>query len=94
MSKKINFNSAKNLPPMAVSLADTTYNKTGTWKSFRPVLNKDKCIGCMLCWKFCPEACVKPGTQPQINLDYCKGCGICVQVCPKKDVLWMEEEKK
>ncbi len=84
----------KELPPMAVSHGDTTYNKTGTWKSHRPVIDKQKCCGCLLCWKFCPEACIEPGEKPEVNLDYCKGCGICEQVCPVCGALRMETEHK
>ncbi len=30
-------------------------NKTGTWRVFKPVINYDKCIRCLICWQFCPE---------------------------------------
>jgi len=93
MSKKIIFKKEKDLPYSVVSLSDTRSNKTGGWSSLRPVLDKKKCTGCMLCWKYCPEPCIKPGEKPRINLDYCKGCGICAEVCPV-NAITMKKEKK
>jgi pyruvate ferredoxin oxidoreductase delta subunit len=39
--------------------------KTGSWRVFKPVFNKDKCVKCLRCWIFCPEGAVirnKDGT--------------------------------
>lgn len=90
----INFKSHKDLPPCAVSLANTLYNKTGKWCSIKPVVLNDKCTSCLLCWKFCPEACISiVDGIPVIDYDYCKGCGICIEVCTK-GAIELEEEKK
>jgi len=61
------------------------YN-TGSWRSFRPILDKDKCINCLTCWILCPEGCVivKDDKIDHINMFHCKGCGICANDCPKK----------
>ncbi len=63
--------------------------KTGSWRTYRPVLNKEKCSAfkkgepiCMLCWLYCPEACITRTIPPKINYDYCKGCLVCVENCP------------
>lgn len=61
--------------------------KTGDWRSFRPVVDNDKCIGCMLCWAHCPDNAIKiikkDGKQLiSIDYDHCKGCGLCSEVCP------------
>ncbi len=29
--------------------------KTGDWRVFKPIIDKQKCIGCFLCWIYCPE---------------------------------------
>ena len=35
-------------------------NKTGSWRTFKPILDKEKCIGCGLCVKNCAsEAIIK-----------------------------------
>ena len=63
-------------------------NLTGNWRSLRPAIDALRCTRCLLCWKFCPEACVVLASQasgvPAIDLDYCKGCGICAAECPPR----------
>lgn len=60
--------------------------KTGGWRVERPVLNKEKCVNCLLCWISCPEGAIKvqDGKIAEIDLDYCKGCGICAVECPPR----------
>lgn len=65
-------------------------NRTGSWRTERPVLDKDKCTGCRLCWLFCPESCIADETFA-IDYAYCKGCGICATECPT-DAIGMERE--
>lgn len=70
---------------------------TGTWRSFRPVWNADKCIQCYRCFSFCPDnsIIIKDGKVAGINYEYCKGCGICAHECPKKaNAITMEPERK
>ena len=92
--KYINFKGHKDLPPCAISLSSTLYNKTGEWRSVKPVVLNDKCTSCLLCWKFCPDACIsiKDGI-PVIDYDYCKGCGICIEVCAKEAIIPKKEKK-
>lgn len=69
--------------------------KTGTWRIFRPVVATDKkCLGCRMCWVFCPEGCIEiaDGNLVSINLEYCKGCGICAKEC-RLGVLRMQREE-
>ena len=76
--------------------------KTGPWRSQRPVWNKDKCINCLTCWIYCPDAAIKIAPDEKNNMvivgidyDHCKGCGICSRECPPKiSAIKMEEEKK
>ncbi|HMK54944.1 MAG TPA: pyruvate synthase subunit PorD [Methanobacteriaceae archaeon] len=58
----------------------TRQNKTGSWRTFKPILDKDKCIDCGNCILFCPEGCINQ--EHDIDYDYCKGCGICAEECP------------
>lgn len=60
--------------------------ETGDWRSICPVWDKEKCIHCLSCWIYCPDAAikVKEGKIVGIDLKYCKGCGICAKVCPAK----------
>lgn len=87
---------AKDLPIGGVitNPGSSLLNKTGSWKSFRPVWDGKKCIHCMICAVFCPDDCipVKDGRRLETNFDYCKGCGICDKECPVKAIT-MKEEK-
>jgi len=68
-------------------------NKTGSWRTHKPVIDYNKCISCGLCAKICPEGCIamknakkdKNG-KPIINYSYCKGCGLCAKECPVKAI--------
>jgi 2-oxoacid:acceptor oxidoreductase delta subunit (pyruvate/2-ketoisovalerate family) len=71
-------------------------NKTGSWRTKKPITDFDKCIGCSMCAKLCPDACItmkktKKGLKPVTNYDYCKGCALCAKECPVKAIK-MEKE--
>ncbi|MCX6795246.1 MAG: 4Fe-4S binding protein [Candidatus Falkowbacteria bacterium] len=62
-------------------------NKTGNWRTHRPEIDPKKCIGCSLCAKICPEACIEMKERlAVIDYDYCKGCALCVRECPVKAI--------
>ncbi len=59
-------------------------NKTGSWRTFRPEYDQDKCNMCLFCWFYCPDGCItREEDKIIIDYDYCKGCGICANECPK-----------
>ena len=92
--KLVIFKKEGDLPPAAITLSNTLYNMTGKWRSIKPVIDYDKCTSCMICWKFCPDACIEiVDGKPYIDLDYCKGCAICIEECPVKVIKSEEEEK-
>lgn len=66
---------------------------TGVWRIYRPIIDKDKCTKCVLCWLYCPENCIKLGSDfaPTVNLAHCKGCGICAKECPIKVIVMRYE---
>jgi len=70
--------------------------RTGDWRTERPILDKEKCTKCALCWLDCPDAAIKPTAEGYYvaDLDYCKGCGICAEICPVKAITMIEEEEK
>jgi len=70
--------------------------KTGSWRVFRPILDKTKCVKCLRCWIFCPEGVIirKADGSVEIDYEYCKGCGVCANVCPVKAITMKREEKK
>jgi pyruvate ferredoxin oxidoreductase delta subunit len=66
---------------------------TGDWRTFKPVLDEEKCTKCGLCWVYCPDAAIDQTEDGRytVNLDYCKGCGICIVECPVKALSKVEE---
>lgn len=64
----------------------------GDWRAERPVVDRDKCVKCAICWIYCPVQCIdeKPAWF-DINLDICKGCGICAHECPHRAITMIEE---
>ena len=68
--------------------------KTGDWRAFKPILDENKCIKCLLCWIYCPEPAILrlEDDSVKIDYDYCKGCGICANVCPVKAITMVEEK--
>jgi 2-oxoisovalerate ferredoxin oxidoreductase delta subunit len=93
-TEKITFKSEKEMPMMAMSQGSQLYNKTGAWRNIKPVVDKEKCIQCGICWKFCPDMSIYIEAEfPVIDYVYCKGCGICAEECPTKCIAMVEEEK-
>ena len=91
-----------NLGAVADKPGSSRANKTGSWRTFKPVVN-DKCIACGICVHYCPEACIeikpvkgskaKSGKKAVINYDFCKGCLICMDECPHKAITSGREKK-
>jgi pyruvate ferredoxin oxidoreductase delta subunit len=67
--------------------------KTGFWRTFRPIINKEKCTKCLLCWIYCPDGTIKrlENDTLEIDYEYCKGCGICAHEC-RLGAIVMERE--
>jgi len=70
--------------------------KTGSWRVFKPKLDKTKCTRCLRCWIFCPENSIKKEKDGTVSIDYtyCKGCGICASECKVKAITMEREAKK
>ena len=90
----------KELPPGTTILepGNACQYRTGDWKTLKPILNKELCIHCGLCYIFCPDMsyALNPEGYFIVDLFYCKGCGICAKECPTGAitmVLEKEEEK-
>jgi pyruvate ferredoxin oxidoreductase delta subunit len=75
---------------------------TGSWRTYVPIMDWDKCIHCMLCWIVCPDSAIetKDGKKTGTDLYHCKGCGVCATECPKDAITMrlesevVEEEQK
>ena len=94
MGERITYPSVEETPELSVSSADTTYNKTGNWRVMRPEIKLEDCIGCFICWKFCPDTAINiVDEMPQINYEFCKGCGICAEECPRNCITFSQEKR-
>jgi pyruvate ferredoxin oxidoreductase delta subunit len=62
-------------------------------RSFRPVVDLERCIKCGNCQTFCPEGTVMLRGGEAVVFDYrfCKGCGVCANECPV-EAIKMERE--
>lgn len=59
--------------------------QTGLWRTFRPVIDYDRCNRCAwICSTLCPDSAIRVDADhtPRIDYDHCKGCMVCVAVCP------------
>ena len=65
--------------------------KTGSWRVFRPVVDRKECNACGICAMYCPDAAINEDFE--VDLDFCKGCGICAEECPKKAITMVREER-
>jgi len=67
--------------------------ETGSWRTFRPVIDFEKCIQCLYCFIYCPDSSIRLEEGKVVGIDYkhCKGCGICSSECPR-DAIEMKEE--
>ena len=72
---------------------NASFRRTGDWRTEKPVLDKERCVRCALCWIDCPDAAIKPGDDGYYEADlyYCKGCGICARICPVGAIVMVEE---
>jgi pyruvate ferredoxin oxidoreductase delta subunit len=69
--------------------------KTGDWRSMRPVVDKEKCIQCGVCYLFCPDMAIYKNDEGFFVADlyYCKGCGICAMECFTGCISMIPEEE-
>jgi len=61
---------------------------TGSWRTYAPKTDFQKCTHCLICWLYCPDSAVvvKDGKKLGTNYQYCKGCGICATECPAEAI--------
>jgi len=67
-------------------------NKTGSWRTEKPVFFHDKCTDCRICVIVCPDGIIFGADKIyDPDYDYCKGCGICAKECPVDDIKMVPE---
>jgi len=66
--------------------------RTGDWRvKVKPAVNHEKCIMCLFCWIYCPDAAViRSDNRVDVDYEHCKGCGVCATECPVKAIDMVE----
>ena len=86
-------NSVKEYPQGTYFESGFLVTKNASWRSVKPIIEIDKCIGCMQCYLYCPDGVIyRKDSVVAVDYDFCKGCGICKKIC-KKNAIRMEAEK-
>ena len=69
--------------------------KNAGWRTFRPVINEEKCIGCFRCYLLCHDGVIfkKNNSKAAVDYDFCKGCGVCAYECPSEGAIVMVKER-
>jgi pyruvate ferredoxin oxidoreductase gamma subunit len=70
--------------PSIYAIANSPQRQTGNWRQFRPVLHREQCTRCWLCFVWCPEAAIALDAEdyPVVDYSVCKGCLLCAHECP------------
>lgn len=83
----------QDIPESTAFEAGYLISVNGGWRSVRPVVNLEACVGCMQCYFYCPDGVIsEENGKVHIDYDFCKGCGICSKIC-KLHAIAMEAER-
>lgn len=84
--------SVKDYPVGATCPSNHITSINAGWRTYRPVIDQDKCVNCMRCFLVCPDGVIdKSGPQLEIDYDFCKGCGVCAYECKIKAIAMVKE---
>lgn len=80
--------------PGVLAAGNIVERQTGRWRTFRPVIDYEKCNHCWICFVWCPDGVISLDNDdaPHIDYDHCKGCLICYEECPVKAITVEREE--
>ena len=82
--REVTYDDPRRGSPTIYNPGNAVARHTGTWRVERPLIDRDHCTRCGLCFVHCPDGAItldKDG-YPVIDYDHCKGCVICGQICP------------
>jgi len=72
----------------------TDFKKNKDWRKEKPVVDRDKCIKCGVCYLFCPDSAIRTVEEGYFEADeaLCKGCGVCKAQCVSGCISMEKEE--
>mgnify|MGYP001772555260 CR=1 FL=1 len=76
------------LEPIISRATVASAGRTGAWRIYRPVVDRELCVRCGVCTDYCPEGVIVSG---EIDYEFCKGCGICKEVCKQRAIKMVSE---
>ena len=92
LREKTNF-SFNDVPESTSFEAGYLVTENSGWRSIRPMIDNEKCVGCMQCYLYCPDGVISiEDKKAVVDYKFCKGCGICSKIC-KIGAIRMEAEK-
>lgn len=80
--------------PAIVAAATSARRTTAGWRLERPIIHRERCTRCVLCFALCPEGAIALDAEhwPVVDYAHCKGCGVCVHECPTQAIEAVREE--
>ncbi len=68
-------------------------SKNAGWRTFRPEVRLDDCVGCLRCYLVCPDGVISKTEDGKVQIDYdfCKGCGVCAHECKPNAIDMIKE---
>lgn len=79
--------------PLPIAVPGNLLTVNAGFRSFKPVIDNEKCVNCMMCYVMCPDGTIyREGDIFRIDYDFCKGCGICAEECKMKAIEMVPEE--
>lgn len=81
------------LVPIVFETGNSAKRSVANWRSTKPLIERQMCTNCLICWIFCPEPAIFMDENGLVQIDYehCKGCGICAEECPRKAIRMVME---
>jgi pyruvate ferredoxin oxidoreductase gamma subunit len=74
--------------------ATSALRTTEGWRVYRPVIDRERCSRCILCFALCPDGAIAldADNYPVVDYHHCKGCLVCVEECPPQAIDRVREE--
>jgi len=85
---------ARAAAPSIAAAATSALRTTEGWRVYRPVIHRQRCTRCFLCFALCPEGAIQLDAEhwPVVDYAHCKGCLVCASECPTGTIESVRED--